>query len=195
MTSAIISAAAGLLGVLIGAGSSWVLARRQHRLATTLEMHREFNTGEMAMSRHLAEKLALDNRAKTYMELYQELPFEQMKCFWEVVSFYQRLWLLIRHRHIRKDYAAELFADEFYAWLALSLESQLLPLEVQIARDISALRDWMDRHTTAEDRRRAREEAVTWEQPRLDPPSADKAQTTYKPSASANTTNAQNDPN
>jgi hypothetical protein len=170
MTSAIISAMAGLVGVLIGAGSSWVLVRRQHQLATTLEMHREFNTGEMAISRHLAWKLALDNRTKTYMELYQELPFEQMRCFWEVVIFYQRLWLLIRHHHIRSDYAAELFADQFYAWLALSLESQFIPLDVQIARDISALRDWMDRRTTAEDRRRAREEAIAWEEPRLNPP-------------------------
>ena len=163
MASALLGAVAGLLGVLIGVSSSWLLTRRQHQLSMTLAMHREFNTGDLATSRHLAWKLLLDHPPKTYLELYREIPPDQMQHVWAVAYFYQRLWVLIKHGHIRSDYVPELFADIFYSWIKSTFEQQLLPLQSQVARDVAALGEWMDKHTTLDDRRRALEENAAWD--------------------------------
>jgi hypothetical protein len=166
MTETLLSVGSGLLGVILGVTSSWLLVRRQHQLTITLDLHREFNSGQMARSRHVAGKLVLEHHNKTYLELYQQLSPEQMQDIWNVVYFYQRLWLLIKHGHIRKDYVKELFADVFYYWLTISFQSQLVPIETHSAHHIADLRDWMDGHTTDEERRRWSEAAATWD--RLD---------------------------
>src|SRR5258708_22995167 len=163
MTGTLLSVGSGLLGVIVGGTRSWLLVRRQHQLTMTLDLHREFKSGQMATSRHAAAKLVLEHHTKTYLELYQQLKPEQMQDIWNVVYFYERLWLLINHRHIRKDYVKELFADIFYYWLTISFQSQLVPIETHSARNIASLRDWMDRHTTDEERQRWREAATTWD--------------------------------
>ena len=50
-----------------------------------------------------------------------------MQDVWNVVFFYERLWLLIKHGQIRESYVKELFADVFYYWLTISFQSQLVP--------------------------------------------------------------------
>lgn len=164
MTETLLSVGSGMLGVILGASSSWLLVRRQHQLTTTLDLHREFNSGQIARSRHVASKLVLEHQTKTYLDLYKELEPEQMHDIWNVVYFYERLWLLINHGQVRKSYIKDLFADVFYYWLTISFQSQLIPVETRAARHIEALRDWMNGRTTDEERQQWREGAVTWDQ-------------------------------
>jgi len=163
--SAIVSVGVGLLGVIIGSASSWLLVWRQHQLSTVLDLHREFNSGQLARSRHVASKLVAQNPAKTYLELYQKLSVEDMADVWAVVYFYQRLWLLVKHRQIQRKYVPELFAENFYYWLTVSYESQLMPLDLPVARQVAAFRNWMDRRTTELERQQWREAVTVWEKP------------------------------
>jgi hypothetical protein len=156
MTNTILTIGAGLLGVIVGSTSSWLLVRRQYQLSTILDMHREFNSGDLARSRHVASKLVAQHQSKTYHELYQELSAENMHEIWCVVYFYQRLWLLIKYHQVRSKYVTELFADVFYYRLALSFERQLIPDDVPVAGHIAELRGWLDNHTTEQDRQRWR---------------------------------------
>jgi hypothetical protein len=132
----------------------------------TLDLHREFKSGQMATSRNVAAKLVLEHHTKTYLELYQQLKPEQMQDVWNVVYFYERLWLLINHGHIRKDYVKELFADTFYYWLTISFQSQLVPIETHSARNIAARFEigWIGilRMKNADDGARRRQRGITW---------------------------------
>jgi hypothetical protein len=155
-----LSIGAGLLGVIIGSASSWLLVRRQYQLSTVLDMHREFNSGQLARARHVASKLVVQHPKKTYHQLYQELSAEDMHEIWSVVYFYQRLWLLIKYHQVRSEYVTELFADVFYYWLALSFESQLIPDGMPVAAHIMELRGWMDKHTNEHDQQQWRTTAT-----------------------------------
>jgi len=52
-----------LFGTLVGAALAWLVGRQQHKLALTLEMHREFNSADMLGVRYRAGELLESNHA------------------------------------------------------------------------------------------------------------------------------------
>jgi hypothetical protein len=123
-----ISAGAGLLGTLVGAGITWFAARRRDRLETAFALHREFHAPDMTHSRSLAGKTVRDHGSETFDAMREKLSPDATQHVWNVPYFYQRLWLAIKYKNIQKDFVPEMFGENFCWWYLKSYEEQLLPL-------------------------------------------------------------------
>jgi len=120
-------------------------------------MHREFNSAEMIASRHKAAELLEAHPQQTIPQLRSALGRVEMQNVWDVVYFYQRLWLAIQYGSLRNKYVPKLFGDIFYWWYDRSFESQYVPCHTTISEDLDDLRKWLDDHTTELQRKKWRE--------------------------------------
>jgi hypothetical protein len=98
-----------------------------------------------------------------------------MQHVWNVMYFYQRLWLAIHYKHVRKDQVPGMFGENFYWWWINSYATQLAPkdgkggpdatsppkVDWQAARQISDLKRWID-HKTKRDKKLGERELVLW---------------------------------
>jgi hypothetical protein len=80
----------------------------------------------------------------------------ELQDVWNVMYFYQRLWLAVRHGHVHKRYVPGLFGDVFYWWWEHSFQRQLVPLPTEPAQHVQALQHWLEAHSTQDDRTRWR---------------------------------------
>lgn len=142
----LVSIGAGLIGTVLGAGIAWFVGRRQHRLETAFAMHREFHALEMTRSRNLAGKTVRDHPSESFDAMRRKLPPEETQHVWNVMYFYQRLWLAIKYRSIHESYVPEMFGENFSWWYIKSYGDQLVPLDWQASRHIAALMQWIERH-------------------------------------------------
>jgi hypothetical protein len=86
---ALISAAIGLLGTLVGAAIAWLAGRRSDRLNTAFAMHREFHSPEMTHSRNLAGATVWKHPSMTYDEMRRMLSPDETQHVWNMMYFYQ----------------------------------------------------------------------------------------------------------
>ncbi len=142
----VVSVGAGLVGALVGAVAAWFAGRAQHRLETTFAMHREFHSPEMTRSRNLAGQTVTDHRSSSFAQIRATLPPDVTQHVWNVMYFYQRLYLAIRFRDVYGSHVPEMFGETFYWWYSTCYEHQLLPLDWQAGRHIKWLMDWIERH-------------------------------------------------
>jgi hypothetical protein len=163
----LVSVAAGLIGTVVGAAIAWLAGRRQHRLETAFAMHREFHAPEMTRSRHLAGKTVRDHRSETF-DAMRKVATEETHHVWNVMYFYQRLWLAIKYESIHKSYVPEMFGENFCWWYIKSYRDQLVPLDWQASRNISALMNWIERHAAQGEMARWRKRAIEMGDSRLE---------------------------
>ncbi|HEV8649303.1 MAG TPA: hypothetical protein VG276_07840 [Actinomycetes bacterium] len=156
---ALISVGAGLLGTLVGAAITWFAARRRDRLETAFAMHREFHAPEMTHSRNLAGKTVRDHGSETFDAMRRKLSADATQHVWNVMYFYQRLWLAIKYRNIHESYVSEMFGENFCWWYVKSYEDQLVPLDWQASHHIAALMRWIEGNTEQIELERWRERA------------------------------------
>ena len=156
----LVSVGAGLVGTVVGAAIAWLVSRRQHRLETAFAMHREFHAPEMTRSRNHAGKTVGDHRSETFDALRRNLPPEETQHVWNVMYFYQRLWLAVKYRSIHRSYVPEMFGENFCWWYIKSYEDQLVPLDWQASRHIDALMEWIKRAASQIEMERWRQRAV-----------------------------------
>jgi hypothetical protein len=142
----LVSAGAGLIGTVVGAAIAWLTGRRQRRLETVFAMHREFLAPELARSRHLGGMAVREHRLKTFDAMWATLAPEEMQDIWNVMYFYQRLWLAIKYRSIQERYVPEMFGENFWWWYIKCYKDQLVPLDWQASRHIEALKNWIERN-------------------------------------------------
>lgn len=163
-----VSVGAALLGTVVGAAIAWLAGRRQHRLETAFAMHREFHAPEMTRSRNLAGKTVIEHRSDSFEVMRKTLPPEETQHVWNVLYFYQRLWLAIKYKNIRESYVPEMFGENFCWWYVKSYKDQLMPLDWQAGRHIAALMNWIERHTDEAELARWRERARKLDDPWLE---------------------------
>ena len=108
-----LSLAAGLVGVLVGAYLFWTSTRRHRRIEMIFALHKEYNSIDMVQARYRASALLGENPKVSYNELRVTLGGVQMQDVWTVVSFYRRLWLMIKHGGVYQKPIPELFGDYF----------------------------------------------------------------------------------
>ena len=152
----LINAMSGFLGAVLGALIAWLAGLRQARVAQTFELHREFNSADMIDSRYRASQLLERHRGEDYAQLRRSLGRVEMQDVWNIMYFYQRLWLAVRHGHVRNQYVPELFGEIFFWWWEHSFEHQLAHLSVEPAQHVKAFKSWMEAHSTEKDRMRWR---------------------------------------
>lgn len=165
----LVSIGAGLLGTLVGAAVAWFAGRTQHRLETTFAMHREFHSPEMTRSRNLAGQTVRDNRDCSFETMRKELHPEVTQHVWNVMYFYQRLWLAITLRDVHRNYIPEMFGETFCWWYHKSYEHQLVPLGWQAGRHIECLMDWIADNADKGELEKWRTRTATMEDPRFAP--------------------------
>jgi hypothetical protein len=145
-----LSLATGLVGVLVGAYLSWMSTRRHRRTEMVFALHKEYNSIEMVQARYRASALLGKNPKLSYNELRTMLGRVQMQDVWTVVSFYRRLWLMIKHGGVHQKPILELFGDYFTWWYECSFKEQLVPLDIEAALHIRSLKGWLDDNSTVE---------------------------------------------
>jgi hypothetical protein len=166
----LVSVGAGLIGTLVGAGIAWFVSRKQHRLETVFAIHREFHAPEMTRSRNLAGKTVRDHQSESFDAMRRKLSPQETQYVWNVMYFYQRLWLAIKFKSIHESYVSEMFGENFCWWYIKSYRDQLVPLDWQASRHIAALMRWIERHADQTELDRWRSRAVAMGDPRLEEP-------------------------
>jgi hypothetical protein len=147
----VVSIGAGLVGALVGAVAAWFAGSAQHRLETTFAMHREFHSPEMTRSRNLAGQTVTDHRSSSFAQIRATLPPDVTQHVWNVMYFYQRLYLAIRFRDVYGSHIPDMFGETFCWWYSTCYEHQLVPLDWQAGRHIKWLMDWIERHADADE--------------------------------------------
>jgi hypothetical protein len=164
----LVSVGAGLIGTVVGAGIAWLVSRKQHRLETVFAMHREFHAPEMTRSRNFAGKTVRDHQSESFDVMRRKLSPQETQYVWNVMYFYQRLWMAIKYKSIHESYVPEMFGETFCWWYVKSYGYQLVPLDWQASRDIAALMRWIERHADQTELGRWRSRAVAMGDPRLE---------------------------
>lgn len=144
------SLVAGFIGVLVGAYLSWMSTRRHRRIEMVFALHKEYNGIDMVQVRYRASVLLGKHPKVSYNELRATLGRVEMQDVWAVVSFYRRLWLIIKHGGVYEKCVPELFGDYFTWWYEWSFKEQLVPLDIEAALHIRNLKHWLDGNTTVE---------------------------------------------
>ncbi|MGV0029371.1 hypothetical protein [Phormidesmis priestleyi] len=150
-----------LLGTTIGAALAFWFALRQLAIQsheahhkrlfdTAFELHREFNSFEMAVARSKADKVLQQHLLTKLDALYNDLPEETLRPVLFVIYFYERLWLAIENKQVDTKLVPELFGDIFYWWFINCFETQLLPVGWQCCHRIQSLKQWFDDHAKQE---------------------------------------------
>lgn len=142
--NAVISAAASLIGVVLGAVLSRFISHRQRRLEMTFDLHREYHAADMMKARYGAAELLAEHPDLDYAQLRREVGFLGIRDLRQVVFFYQRLWFAIENGALQDEYVPRLFGDSLSWWYLTSFESKLCPTSAEAGRDIERLWEWMN---------------------------------------------------
>jgi hypothetical protein len=67
----------------------------------------------MTHSRNLAGKAVRDHSSETFDAMRRKLSPDVTQHVWNVLYFYQRLWLAIKYKNIQEDYVPEMFGENF----------------------------------------------------------------------------------
>jgi hypothetical protein len=161
----LVSAGAGLLGTLVGAAIAWLAGRRQRRLEMAFGMHREFHAPEMTHSRNMGGSTVRAHHSQNYNSMRRNLTPDETQHVWNVMYFYQRLWLAIKYGNIYKRHVPEMFGENFTWWYLESYETQLVPLDWQASRHVAALMKWIEDNADEVELARWRERARRMDEP------------------------------
>ena len=144
----------GLIGTLVGGGVAWRIEVRRRRAEVTIALFGEFNTPAMLRTRHTAADKAEAHPDLDFAELRRETGRIGMQEIWAVQSFYQKLWLLTKHRQVEPKLVPHLFGDRFAWWVHNHYAKKLFTLDTSQAHDVSRLWAWMSGAATADQRQR-----------------------------------------
>lgn len=169
MADVMVNILSALFGTLAGAALAWLVGRQQHKLALTLEMHREFNSADMLGVRYRAGALLEMNHTLDLREMQAALGKTALLDVWRIIRFYERLWLAVEKRRVLRREVPGLFGEIFDWWYLQSFHRQLLPLGIRVSRDMAAMHDWILRRTSLAELESWRAGHLFWTTERTDP--------------------------
>lgn len=149
LAGTLISTVAGLVGVIAGGAISWYVGERRTRLQNTLELQREWQGEGMAIVRMSADKLLRDNPGKDLLHLELQHTPENYSNILRILTFYQRLHMLVRYRQVNLGLVPELFGKDI-AWWHVNCFRDRLPDTWIMRKDWFALYAWLQTHATAD---------------------------------------------
>jgi hypothetical protein len=144
----LLQAFVGLLGTLLGALIAWRVAVRIARQNLTFEMHKEFNGKEMSEHRVRAQNFVLQHRSRTFAEISSTEKVDDLVPIWNVMRFYHRLAVVVRHRRVSHKLVPELFGGVFVWWYEVCYRTMLLPTGWESAREIDWLYGWLKKRAS-----------------------------------------------
>lgn len=146
--NAVISLLAGLAGTIVGAALAWLSSTRQQRIRDTFDLHREFHSPEMIDSRYQAAELLKEHKGKGLQEIRDDIGAASMHNFWNVLLFYQRLWLAVKYNGVQRRYIAGLFGEIFDWWYLQFFQYRLDPRNRELVSDIEHFHVWLISHAS-----------------------------------------------
>lgn len=138
----------GILGTLLGSFIAWITSDRHTKMQTTLELHREFNSGEVLKSRRPADRVFAQYMDKTYDQFSPSLDPEEYSHIWNVINFYQRLWVAIKHKQLVSSMVPDLFGEVFMRWYIPYFEKMIVPYPRgwSTGNNIRELKIWFEKN-------------------------------------------------
>ncbi|QIL19417.1 hypothetical protein [Thermomonas sp. HDW16] len=148
LTSTLISTIAGFVGVIAGGTISWYVGERKTRLQNTLDLQREWQSEGMAVIRMKADKLLRDNPGKDLLHLELQDTPENYSNILRILTFYQRLYMMIRYRQVNLALTPELFGKDI-VWWHVNCFRDRLPNTWIMRNDWFSLYTWLEKHSGA----------------------------------------------
>jgi hypothetical protein len=123
--------------------------REERRRQNIYDLHREFNTESMILTRIAALRLIGNKRAalEVFHTGMEEDP-EGSSRVWTIVAFYERLWLSILADRIDNSLVAPLFGDAFYWWYINCFHSRLRTRGWERLKHMDQLWNWICSHAS-----------------------------------------------
>lgn len=112
----------GLIGVGLGAIAAWRAQIAAGKWNLLLELHREFNSEAMIISRSKALEFLKENPNKTFSEIDDVSVLDRDALpLWKVMRFYDRLGLVAKHKQVERKRVRDLFGEVFVWWYSARL--------------------------------------------------------------------------
>ena len=142
-----------IISITVGAVVSYLITTYRNRIQATFELHNEFHSDTMLITRARAFECVKKYSLKTFSNLESLQKDEDLfRSLWVVTDFYQRLWFSIKYNRIDKKMAPEMFGELFYWWYIASFQNMLLPTDWISSDKISNLKNWFDNNTSIEEK-------------------------------------------
>jgi hypothetical protein len=141
---------AAAFGACLGATLAWLVSKRRTQVQTAFDMHHEYFDSLVA-SRESAVRFIRDHPQGDLAQLWRSVSPAEMEPLWQIVYFYERLWVALKHHYINPKLVPELFGDSFNYWYQECFERQLVPVNDPTARHIADLRSRLLKRARAAD--------------------------------------------
>lgn len=138
----------GLTGVIVGAVLTRHSAKQQQKTANTFLLHKELVSKEMNQFRFLAEELINKYPFERLDSLDRRLSVEETTPLWNLMDFYMRLWVSLKHHQLQDKLVPELFGNIFIWWYINCFDKQLKEVDWEHVNALGNLRQWLERHAT-----------------------------------------------
>jgi len=140
----VVSSLVGLFGVVIGALAAWWSGIYASRWSRTLDMHREFNSERLSKARIDALKFLKEHGQLSFTEIADkpELNDESVS-LWEVMRFYQRLAVAVKHKQVIRRVVLDEFGEIFLWWYIVCFSKSLKGTNWVAEKDIETMYCWM----------------------------------------------------
>jgi len=163
LTSILLSSGLGFLGTIIGAGITWWVTNRATNTQTTFDLYHEFNSEPLLTSRHEAQNTWLffdKGNGVTLDDVFGLLSADERAHIWNIIHFYEKLYLLIKYKRCNSALVPHLFGEVFYWWYLNCFEAKLIPLQDREASlRIKELKNWFEKKADREEIARWNERA------------------------------------
>jgi hypothetical protein len=155
LSSILLSSGLGFFGTLVGAGIAWWVTDRATNTQTTFELYHEFSSEPLLTSRHKAQNTPslFDKNANiTLDQMFGSLSADERAHIWNIIHFYEKLYLLIKHKQCNTKFVPELFGEVFHWWYLNCFEAKLAPIRDREASiRMRELKSWLEKKTKQEE--------------------------------------------
>jgi len=150
----LLNASIGFIGTIIGAAITWLVTNKAAKTQAVFKLLEEFNSEELLLSRHKVQNIkAIFHSApgETLDTIFGELTAEERFHVWQIIHFYQKLYVAIKHNRCNTDLVPELFGETFYWWYENCFTKVLIPMtERDASIRMKNLEAWFDNNSESE---------------------------------------------
>lgn len=146
---AVTGAAAGLIGTVVGAVVSWYSSERRSKIQNTVDLHREWQSDDMTAIRLKADRLVRENTGIHLLQLELDGDPTAYANVLRVLNFFQRLWMLLKHKQLTNYLVPELFGSYIVWWNVNCFEAGI-PSKWVIRQDWLSLYAWLEANSSVE---------------------------------------------
>lgn len=146
--SGIIAAIIGLCGTIVAAIITSIVEnyhrKKSLRIATALEMHKEFESDIPYRHRCGADKWLNNNQEGLIDDIYKRSNPIDMEDISYVINFYWRLYQSAKYKQVDKIIIFDLFARNFIWWHIHFFEKKLIPSSWTRSIDFRMIYGWFE---------------------------------------------------